>query len=124
MNHIFPDFSLTHLKFPDFLTFFQNSLTHFPDWKKLSHFSRFSSAGGNPVLPPILTWPGWYLPWTGGGLPTLGHPSPILTWPVGGGTYLGQGQGVPTLGYPLPPGCEQTDTCENSTFPSYYVRGR
>ena len=51
MNHSFPDFSLTHLKFPDFLTFFQNSLT-FPWLKKLSHFSRysrFSSVGGNPV---------------------------------------------------------------------------
>ena len=34
------------------------------------------------------------------------------------------GGGVPTLaGIPLPPGVNR-DTCENSTFPSYYVRGR
>ena len=35
---------------------------------------------------------------------------------------------VPPLGggYPDPPSppCGQTNTCENSTFPSYYVRGR
>ena len=48
-----------------------------------------------PGCPPILTWLGGYL--TG---------------------YLPPGQGTP-----LPP-CGQTNTCENSTFPSYYVRGR
>ena len=49
---VFPDFSLTHLKFPDFsLTFWYIFKIPwlFPDWKKLSHFSRFSSVGGNPV---------------------------------------------------------------------------
>ena len=52
---VFPDFSLTHLKFPDFsLTFyyFFKIPWLFPDWKKLSdfsRFSRFSSVGGNPV---------------------------------------------------------------------------
>ena len=34
---VFPDFSLTHLKFPDFLTFFQNSLT-FPWLEKVVSF--------------------------------------------------------------------------------------
>ena len=49
---VFPDFSLTHLKFPDFsLTFwhFFKFPWLFPDWKKLSNFSRFSSVGGNPA---------------------------------------------------------------------------
>ena len=46
---VFPDFSLTHLKFPDFsLTFWQFFKIPwlFPDWKKLSHFSRFSRSVG------------------------------------------------------------------------------
>ena len=99
-------------------------------------------------VPPILTWPGgwgtylgpegylpWgttpstlaregeeYLPWTGEGYLPWG--TSILTW-MGGTSIPSFGQGVPTLGYSLPPpGCGQTDTCENSTFPSYYVRGR
>ena len=73
---------------------------------------------------------GWYLPW--------GTPPPSWPWAQG---YLLDGM-VPTLGYPQkghpdlvggyppchgvwgPPGCGQTDTCENSTFPSYYVSGR
>ena len=42
-------FSLTHLKFTDSLTFFQNSLT-FPLLEKVVSFSRFSSVGGNPVV--------------------------------------------------------------------------
>ena len=69
------------------------------------------------------TYLGWggYLPWLGGtyhgqGVPTLaGGGVPTLAW-GGGVTYLGQ--------YGIPPRCGQTDTCENSTFPSYYVRGR
>ena len=99
-------------------------------------------------VPPVSTWPGGrylgvpphqdlagggggvrYLGW--GGLVPWGTPSPIRTWP--GGRYLGVPPsppirtwpgGVGTLGYPFPPGCGQTDTCENSTLPSYYVRGR
>ena len=71
----------------------------------------------------VPTLDGEYLPW---------GPPPHLPW----GTPppcpdLDSGEGVPILdqggtylGVPLPPGCEQTDTCENSTFPSYYVRGR
>ena len=45
--------------------------------------------------------------------------------PGGGG-----GSGSPPGGdtqldlIPPPPPCGQTNTCENSTFPSYYVRGR
>ena len=92
--------------------------------------------------PPFLTWPGvptldggegWGvdLPWMGGGIPTLGYPHADLargegvpTLDGGGGYLPWMGGGVPTLGYPLPPGCEKTDTCENSTFPSYNVRGR
>ena len=72
------------------------------------------------------TWPG------GRCLGQRGTYPPIGTWL--GGRYLGQGVG--TLGYPnqdlaggrylgIPPlPCGQTDTCENSTSPSYYVRGR
>ena len=84
----------------------------------------------------VLSWRGTYLGW---GVPTLGYPSPVLTWWGGtylgvsqiltwpGGTYLGQGYlpwGTPIwtwLGYPpsgpgrgTPPRCEQT---ENITFP-------
>ena len=80
-------------------------------------------------LPPVLTWPGGV---------SLGYPPP--SWPghppgrggrwylptLEGGRGIYLGQGVPTLPrVPLPPPrCEQTDTCENSTLPSYYVRGR
>ena len=63
-------------------------------------------------------------PWGGGGyspLPGdtyLGRGVPTL---AGRGTYLGGGGGVPWLGgyppWPGYPGCEQTDACENSTFP-------
>ena len=34
------------MKFPDFSSFFPK----FPDWKMLSHFSRFSSPTGNRAL--------------------------------------------------------------------------
>ena len=74
----------------------------------------------------VVPWPGSrYL-----GVP----PPPIGTWPgryLGGGRYLGVpphqnlARPVGTLGTPstLSP-CGQTDTCENSTLPSYKVRGR
>ena len=61
--------------------------------------------GGHP-----LSWPG-----PGGGVPRAGRcplaglPPPVLSCP---------GQGTP------PPRSGQTDTCENSTLPSYYGRGR
>ena len=109
--------------------------------------------GGYPILGcwvpvlgyPILTWQG--VPHPRVGVPVLGYlhlelagvtPPPVWTWPE----YplrreLGPVTGLPPertwdqlkyygmkMGYPPPSGCGQTDTCENSTFPSYYVRGR
>ena len=60
--------------------------------------------GGYLPWPRWGTYLGWrYLPWLGG-VPTLTR-----------GTYIGQ-VGVPTLGR-VPPRCEQTEACENSTFP-------
>ena len=61
-----------------------------------------------------------------GGYPDLGTPPP-----PGGGPGTPPGclmafwemlQSI--MGYGYPPPCGQTNTCENSTFPSYYVRGR
>ena len=117
-----------------------------------SHSPLRTKTGVSP--PPILIWPGGGVPTLDAGrIPTLGYPPswpgwgdgvstldrgwgtylgwgrgtylgvpPILTWLGGGGIYLGQ-EGI-YLGVPPPPGCAQTGTCENSTFPSYYVRGR
>ena len=89
-----------------------------------------SSEGGYPIpgqgTPPPTFRPGW------------GSPHPDLA-----GSPLGRDLG-PVTGVPLPwkghgtsgsimgwrwgtppsPRCGQTDTCENSTFPSHYVRGR
>ena len=102
--------------------------------------SKCSEGGGVPTLDG-----GGYLPWTGKGyLPWTGKGTYL--WQEGRATYLGQGRGtylwlggVPTLdrargtylgwggtylGLSPPTGCGQTDTCENSTFSSYYVRGR
>ena len=69
---------------------------------------------------PILTWlgvpwvgaPGWGIPlsWCGSGVPQAGTPG----W---GTPSAGPGRGTPLR-------CGQTDTCENSTIPSSYVRGR
>ena len=77
--------------------------------------------GGYPIsgwgylrYPP--RWPdlGWGTPPT---RPGMGYPpSPDLGW----GTPL---PSRPGWGTP-PPKCWQRDTCENSTFPSYYVCGR
>ena len=70
----------------------------------------------------------------GGGYPDLGTPPggyPDLGTPPGGGPGTPPGclmafwemlQSI--MGYGYPPPCGQTNTCENSTFPSYYVRGR
>ena len=49
------------------------------------------------------------------GGPVTGVPARKDTGPV---EVLWDGDGVNS------PRCEQTDTCENSTFPSYYLRGR
>ena len=81
---------------------------------------RVASLGGGGGTP---TWPRGYLPQLG--VPTLAGVT-YLSW--GRGTYLGQGahtlaggylhQGGTHLGWDgVPPGCEQTDACENSTFP-------
>ena len=48
-EQIYPDFSPTQSKFPDFLP-------TFPDWKNFSHLSRYFSAGGDPVPS---NWPSW-----------------------------------------------------------------
>ena len=55
------------------------------------------------------TYPGW-----GEGIPTLARGIPTL---AGGRGYLPWPGGVPTLAGVPPPGCGQTDACENSTFP-------
>ena len=64
----------------------------------------------------MLSYPGGYLPWPGGGVGTLGYPLPlphtdlaregrgIYLGRVGGGRYLPRGGGgFRYLGYPLPP---------------------
>ena len=116
------------------------------------HTDRVSSTpsvalyGGYPLLggtPPWViphqTWPG--------GTPSLLREYPTLgtlhqTWP-GGGDTPSLSEGYPTLGIPHPtwlgypppwldlarvpppPWTDRwTDTCQNITFPSYYVRGR
>ena len=83
----------------------------------------------DPVPPWGGTWPGYPL----GGYLTQSPPGgvPDLGTPLGGyltrvtppgGRYLTR---VPPRGYLTgPPPCGQTNTCENSTFPSYYVHGR
>ena len=78
--------------------------------------------GGTPSWPdwgyPILTWPRVGVP-----LPPGRDLGPFTGGPpekdVGPVEVLWDGDGVPPL-----PRCGQTDTCENSTFPSYYVRAR
>ena len=66
----------------------------------------------DPGTPRGGTWPG-YPPW--GYLTRVPPPGGYLTRVPPGG--------VPDRNPPSPP-CGQTNTCENSTFPSYYVRGR
>ena len=51
-------------------------------------------------------------------VPPRGVPGQV---PPGGGTWSGTPPGGTQT---PPPPCGQTNTCENSTFPSYYVRGR
>ena len=78
------------------------------------------------------------------GYPLLGYPSqgtpwsgyPLLRYPPSGVPHRGTPLGWTWLGYPPPvPGSGThlgvdrqmdgwTDTCQNITFPSYYVRGR
>ena len=56
-------------------------------------------------------------PGGGGGLPPTGR---MVAGVGAGGNLLQPEMGAPTcqLGWGYPPsGCEQTDTCENSTFP-------
>ena len=97
--------------------------------------------GGGTRVPPLrggypVRYPG------GSGYPPGGVPSQVpggVRVPPRGGTRSGTpgGSGYPSRGgvpsqvpppggYPDPPSppCGQTNTCENSTFPSYYVRGR
>ena len=62
-------------------------------------------------------WVGAYLGW---GVPTLA--GGYLPWL--GVTYLGVPPPHLNLARVPPPRCGQTDTCENSTLPSCYVRGR
>ena len=71
---------------------------------------------GGVWVPPRGVYPVRYPP--GGS----GYPPGGSRYPPGGVL----GQVPPRGGYPDPPSppCGQTNTCENSTFPSYYVRGR
>ena len=57
-----------------------------------------------------------------GGVPTLGYPRPDLARGKGVPTFDRGGKGT-YLGVPPPPGCEQTDTCENSTHRTTYAGG-
>ena len=111
----------------------------------LSYSRKYPTPGQRYPIPGqgtlILTWPGFH-PHS-----DLTRALPIWTW-LGYPPYLDLA-GVPpwegswdqSLGYPLPqkghgtsevlwdgdgapPECEQTDARENSTFPSYYLRGR
>ena len=83
--------------------------------------------GGTQIWVPPSPPGGSRYPPGGSGYPLGGSGYP----PRGGGTRTwvppgGVGPGTPRGGYPdlgTPP-CGQTNTCENSTFPSYYVRGR
>ena len=71
--------------------------------------------GGTRTPPPPRGYPVRYH-LGGGGYPVRYHPPRggyLTGYPRGGGS-----------GYPPSPPCGQTNTCENSTFPSYYVRGR
>ena len=106
------------------LSYPRGSIPSLAGWYPLSDLARgYPSpdlAGGYPI--------------PGKGYLILGYPSPHL-----GLGYPPEGTWDQWLGYPrkdmvpvgvlwdgdgIQPRCGQADTCENSTFPSYYVRGR
>ena len=100
------------------------------------------------VLTGYLPWGGLGTPRGGPGIPPgrgvrvpsrgSGYPPGGVRVPPGegGSGYHPRGSRYPPGGVPgtpgggtrldltSPPPCGQTNTCENSTFPSYYVRGR
>ena len=87
--------------------------------------------GGTPSLPGGTPEWGTPCPDLARGYPVLGYPpgrdlGPVTGVPprkdMGAVEVLWDGNGVNPP--PPPPRCGQTDTCENSVFPSYYVRGR
>ena len=55
------------------------------------------------------------------GVPEVGYPRQGYPPPPAGPSW---GTPLPGPGQSIPPRCGQTDTCQNITFPSYYVRGR
>ena len=71
--------------------------------------------GGYLVRYPPRGYPVRYPP--GGGYPVRYPPPPVAPWHSGKCCKALWDMGTP-------PPCGQTNTCENSTFPSYYVRGR
>ena len=103
---------------------------------------RGTPIGVHPLVRPDRGYPKQVTPWSGypcwgtqlarpdGGVPEVGYP-PGQVW-LGvyprwctppGWTCLRVPPAGPGWGT-LPSRCGQTDTCENSTLPSYYVRGR
>ena len=86
---------------------------------------------------PYQTWLGYPPPQHGWGTPLArsgrGGPEVVyapagMGYPLAGGTPpppAGPGQGTfPGWTWPGTPVDRQTDTCQNITFPSYYLRGR
>ena len=65
--------------------------------------------------------------WDGDGVPPGKDTGPVEVLWDGDRVPSGKGHGTVEVlwdGDGLPSGCEQTDACENSTFPSYHGRGR
>ena len=88
---------------------------------------------GYPQPGPTGGYPRWGTPWQGWppGQVWWGVPKVVPPWPGPRGAWGGypparSDGGLPDRG--TPPRCGQTewwtDTCQNITFPSYYVRGR
>ena len=70
-----------------------------------------------PVLGVSHPWPGGTPEW--GTPPGKGPGTSRCSTP-----WKGRGSSGSIMGWRWDTPCEQTDTCENSTFPSYYARGR
>ena len=107
-----------------------------PSWPGgTSSLAGGTSSWGTPILTCPVGTPFW-------GTPCWDWGTPICGWIIAPSHWGNPQEGTwdQSVGYPqkahrtsgsimgwrwgTPPRCEQTDTCENSTFPSYYIRGR